>query len=283
MLRMPPYNKQWKTVIVEVNKSRRLFRMDHFINIGVKIAQLRRASGITQEELGKRLSVTAQAVSKWENGDSLPDLSLLVQLAETFHCSTDYLLGREGGLASLLPQIRETFLHMSPEEKIEFLGDIISAAQSIIPKPHAESNGHPSLVHIHLGPTGIGLWAKDRFVCIATPNFLNEAVEALDQGADFPLTILPNEVRRVLFALLRDIDDLKPDDAVDQKTLQTLLPNLNNMDSVLAECIELGFIDQVRGGYRLNFKADLAVRLLAILHQTINKQGTVSVTMGKPK
>lgn len=46
------------------------------------------------------------------------------------------------------------------------------------------------------------------------------------------------------------------------------------------ECIELGFVDRVRGGYRFNSKADLAVRLLAIMHQTINKQGSLNVTMG---
>ncbi|MBW5446194.1 helix-turn-helix domain-containing protein [Cohnella sp. CFH 77786] len=87
---------------------------------------------MTQEELGKRLSVSAQAVSKWENGDSLPDLSLIVQLAETYDCSTDYLLGREGGLASLIPQIRETFVKMTTEERIGFLGDIITVAEASI-------------------------------------------------------------------------------------------------------------------------------------------------------
>lgn len=257
--------------------------MHQLENLGVKIAQLRRSSGMTQEELGKRLSVSAQAVSKWENGDSLPDLSLIVQLAETYDCSTDYLLGREGGLTSLIPQIRETFVKMTEEEKVGFLGDIITVTEASIPTPAVSSSGHPSLVHIHLGPTGIGLWAKDRLVCIATTTFLKEAVETFDREAEFPLTLLPDEIRPVLLALLRDMDDLKPDYAVDEKTLQSLLPNNINFDQVLTECIELGFVDRVRGGYRLNFKADLAVRLLAIIHQTINKQGTMNVTMGKPK
>jgi|GEM_PF-2871535 Predicted transcriptional regulators len=257
--------------------------MDKLTNIGMKIAQLRRSRGMTQEELGKRLSVSAQAVSKWENGDSLPDLSLIVQLAETFDCSADYLLGREGGLASLLPQIREAFVHMTVEEKVVFLGDIITAAEAPIPTPPAGSSGHPSLVHIHLGPTGIGLWAKDRLVCIATPTFLQEAVETLEEAAEFPFTLVPQEIRPVLLALLRDIDDLKPDYAVDEKTLQSRLPDTMNLDQVLADCIELGFVDRVRGGYRLNYKADLAVRLLAVVHQTINKQGTMNVMMGRPE
>ncbi|WJH37492.1 helix-turn-helix domain-containing protein [Paenibacillus sp. CC-CFT747] len=146
------------------------------------MAQMRRSRGLTQEELGKQVSVSAQAVSKWEKGDSLPDLSIIVELAVIFDCSTDYLLGREGGLGSLLPQIGEAFGNMTIEEKIEFLGDLITAAEASIPTPPV-GTPHPSSVHIHLGPTGIGLWAKDRLVCIATTTFLNEAVETLKNEA----------------------------------------------------------------------------------------------------
>lgn len=258
--------------------------MEQLESFGIKISQLRRSNGMTQEELGKRLSVSAQAVSKWENGDSLPDLSLVVSLADTFDCSTDYLLGREGGLSSLIPQIRDSFVRMTDEEKVGFLGNIISAVETSISIPSiVTSSGHPSLVNINLGPTGIGLWAKDRLVCIATTTFMKEAVETLGEESEFPLTLLPDEIRPVLLALLRDMDELRPDYAIDEKTLVSLLPSTIDFDQVLKDCIELGFVDRVRGGYRLNFRADLAVRLLAIIHQAINKQGTMNVTMGSPK
>ncbi|MCR2806822.1 helix-turn-helix domain-containing protein [Paenibacillus soyae] len=249
-------------------------------DIGVKIAQLRKSRGMTQEELGKRVSVSAQAVSKWENGDSMPDLPLIVELAGVFDCTTDYLVGRGGGLESLLPQIRETIATMTAEQKIAFLGEIITATET--PASPIRSEGHPSLVHIQLGPTGIGLWAKDRLVCIVTTTFLQEAIDTLGEEAEFPLTLLPDEIRSVLLALLRDMDDLKPDYAVDEEKLRSLLPIIENLEEVLTECIELGFVDRVRGGYRLNFKADLAVRLLAIIHQSINKMGTMNVTVGRP-
>lgn len=254
--------------------------MNQLGNIGVKILQLRRSSGMTQEDLGKRLSVSAQAVSKWENGDSLPDLSLIVQLAETYDCSTDYLLGRQGGLYSLIPQIREAFDKMEVEEKIGFLGEVITLAGAPMSSQPGSIAGHPSLVHIQLGPTGVGLWAKERLACIATTTFLDEAIETLDKEAEFPLTLLSEDIRRVLLTLLRDMDDLKPDYAVDEKTLRTLLPDMTNIEQVLTVCIDLGFVDRVRGGYRLNFKSDLAVRLLAILHQALNKQGSMHVTVG---
>lgn len=252
--------------------------MKQLSNIGIKIAQLRRSHGMTQEELGKRVSVSAQAVSKWEHSDSLPDLPLIVELANIFDCTTDYLLGREGGLSSLLPQIRETFVNMTPQEKIGFLGEIITAAEaSKSASPlESKSHGHPSLVHIHLGPTGIGLRAKDRLVCIATSTFMNEAVETIRNEAKFPFTLIPDEIRSVVLSLLRDMDDLKPDYAVDEKTLRSFIPNNMNLEHILSECIELGFVDRVRGGYRLNFEADLAIRLLAMIHQSINKKGTVS-------
>lgn len=251
-------------------------------DIGVKITRLRKSEGLTQEELGKRLTVSAQAVSKWENGDSLPDLPLIVELAEVFNCTTDYLLGREGGLDSLLPQIRETFVTMTADQKIAFLGDIITLTEMPLPSPPIESGSHPSLVHVQLGPVGIGLWAKDRLVCIATTTFLQEAIEMLRREADFPLTLLPEETRTILLALLRDMDDLKPDYAVDEVTLRSLLPNTENFEDVVTNCIELGFVDRVRGGYRLNFKGDLSVRLLAIIHHSVNKRGTMNVTVGRP-
>jgi transcriptional regulator with XRE-family HTH domain len=48
---------------------------------------------MTQRELSTKLGVTFQTVSKWENGNSLPDITLLPVLAETFHVSVDQLLG----------------------------------------------------------------------------------------------------------------------------------------------------------------------------------------------
>ena len=50
--------------------------------IGKKIASLRKEKGLTQDELGKKLFITDKAVSKWERGLSLPDITLLEKLAE---------------------------------------------------------------------------------------------------------------------------------------------------------------------------------------------------------
>ena len=64
------------------------------MNIGQNILQLRKQKNIKQEELAAELGVTAAAVSKWENGYTLPDILMLCALADYFEVTTDELLGR---------------------------------------------------------------------------------------------------------------------------------------------------------------------------------------------
>ena len=64
-------------------------------NLNERIAWYRKKCGLTQEELAEKCSVTPQAVSKWENGLTSPDISLLPRLGEVFGITTDELLGVE--------------------------------------------------------------------------------------------------------------------------------------------------------------------------------------------
>ena len=57
-----------------------------------KIIQLRKKNGISQQELADKLDVSRQAVSKWESGTSICDLTRIVKMAQLFQVSTDYLL-----------------------------------------------------------------------------------------------------------------------------------------------------------------------------------------------
>ena len=65
------------------------------MNIGKNILELRKDRGVKQEDLAAELGVTAAAVSKWENGYTLPDLYMLCAIADYFHVTTDALLGRD--------------------------------------------------------------------------------------------------------------------------------------------------------------------------------------------
>ena len=62
-------------------------------NMSAIIRRLRMERGWTQEELGERVGVSAQAVSKWETGQSLPDISQVPLLAKAFGVTTDLLFG----------------------------------------------------------------------------------------------------------------------------------------------------------------------------------------------
>ena len=61
--------------------------------LGQRLCEKRQARGLTQGQLAVRLGVTRQAISKWEHGQSQPDLDNLQQLAEVYSCSVDELLG----------------------------------------------------------------------------------------------------------------------------------------------------------------------------------------------
>ncbi|MCD7755860.1 MAG: helix-turn-helix domain-containing protein [Firmicutes bacterium] len=75
--------------------------------LGKRIARHRRALGMTQDQLAEKLGVTAQAVSKWENDQSCPDIATLPRLAEIFGTSVDALLGRAPDTAAKQGEVAE--------------------------------------------------------------------------------------------------------------------------------------------------------------------------------
>ncbi len=60
--------------------------------VGATIAMLRNNKNMTQAELGDHLGVSFQAVSKWERGETLPDVALLTSLADALETNVDYIL-----------------------------------------------------------------------------------------------------------------------------------------------------------------------------------------------
>lgn len=66
------------------------------MNLADKIISLRKQQGWSQEELAEKLDISRQSVSKWEGGQSLPDISKIIAMSSLFGVSTDYLLKEEG-------------------------------------------------------------------------------------------------------------------------------------------------------------------------------------------
>ena len=60
-----------------------------------RIRELRHSLGINQVEFGKRLNVTKQCISNWENNNIMPSIDMLIRISKTFSVCADYLLGLE--------------------------------------------------------------------------------------------------------------------------------------------------------------------------------------------
>lgn len=71
---------------------------------GQRFLKLRKARNLTQEDIAKKLNISAQAVSKWENDISSPDISLLPEIASIFNITIDELLGKETNKTEVLPE-----------------------------------------------------------------------------------------------------------------------------------------------------------------------------------
>ena len=73
--------------------------------LGKRIASLRKEKNLKQDDLAQKLSVSPQAVSKWENDQTCPDISLLPELAGTLGVSVDMLLkGKQEPRTELVPE-----------------------------------------------------------------------------------------------------------------------------------------------------------------------------------
>lgn len=110
--------------------------------IGHTIAQLRRDHNMTQMQLADEMGVSFQAVSNWERGQSMPDISKLPGLAELFGTTIDALLGREVPLVIhavegkldacciTLPEVVE-IAPLLPPEQIDDLTDRLMSADNL--------------------------------------------------------------------------------------------------------------------------------------------------------
>lgn len=77
--------------------------------MGNRISRYRKDKGMTQEELAEKMGVSSQAVSKWENDASCPDISLLPQLCRLLGITTDELLtGKANEVKLLTPSERKS-------------------------------------------------------------------------------------------------------------------------------------------------------------------------------
>ena len=102
--------------------------------------QLRKQKGFSQEELANRLNVSRQTVSKWEVGDSTPDMEKLVAMSDLFDVSLDLLvMGKESEAQAQIPQksefakvLDEKVLTQKNKKKVKSILKIVGIALAVI-------------------------------------------------------------------------------------------------------------------------------------------------------
>lgn len=100
------------------------------MHIGEVIRNYRKMNNLTQDEVAKRLGITAPAVNKWENGNSQPDIMLLSPIARMFHISLDTLLSFREILTE--QEINQMISEMESKLKCEAYEDVFRWAKSIM-------------------------------------------------------------------------------------------------------------------------------------------------------
>ena len=105
-------------------------------HIGEHIAHYRKKAGLTQEQLAEKMGITAQAVSKWENGLTCPDLDSVARLADFLGVSVEQLIHGDTAIPSV--KVVETphalkgsqYIYEHPEKRAE---DLMWALQNSMP------------------------------------------------------------------------------------------------------------------------------------------------------
>lgn len=168
------------------------------MSIGKNIAELRKAKGVKQDELARFVGITAQAVSKWENG-GVPDTELLPKIADYFNVSIDELFGREHNIAI---DIQEAILKYITKTKVDdrisrafelcwmieqsMFGTIFSDPERFREnaKTHCDNDQIYSQIEVDSGYTEMGLFNRMQYFLVVPD--AKDKDKALLDGIDYP-------------------------------------------------------------------------------------------------
>ena len=106
------------------------------MSVGQRITELRKQQNISQFQLAKDLGISRQAVSKWENDQSLPDTEKMIQLAQILDTDIEYLSTGRRNMARRPPVVLETVNTVEVEKIVEI--PVVQVVEKIIEKPVVE-------------------------------------------------------------------------------------------------------------------------------------------------
>ena len=107
--------------------------------IGSFLKELRKEMGITQEEFAEKLDVSSRTISRWETGTNMPDISLLVNIAEIFNVSISEIINGERKSEIMKKEVKKV---------VEAMSDYATAEKAIVLKrvKAASSKGLAALI-----------------------------------------------------------------------------------------------------------------------------------------
>lgn len=168
------------------------------MTIGKKIADLRKAKGVKQEELARFVGVTAQAVSKWENG-GVPDTELLPKIADFFNVSIDELFSRRNDISFdiqdvILKDLLKTKIENRISRAFELCWTIEQSMYGTIfsdherfkeeAKTHSDDDQLYSQILLDSGYTEMGLFNRMQYFLIVPDS--KDKNKALLDGINYP-------------------------------------------------------------------------------------------------
>lgn len=113
------------------------------LEFGNRLKSVRRKRNLTQKEVAFSMGVSEQAVSKWENGECLPDVYNLKLIGQLFHVSVDYLLDVEGDKTEKIIEIIKVG---GTDFKVIEKPETILAGKIIYAKDFADMDGFNSAI-----------------------------------------------------------------------------------------------------------------------------------------
>lgn len=188
--------------------------------VAKNIMDLRKAKGMTQLELAEQLNYSDKAVSKWERAESIPDISVLVELADLFEVPLDYLVREEHDKKDLLssedaaPKYRKGFISAVSILFVWFIAMLVFVLIMLI----SENPTYQWLPFVYAIPISMIVWLVFNSIWFSTRRnylivsllmwsvLLSMHVSLLPFGKNIGLIYLlglPGQVIIILWALIR--------------------------------------------------------------------------------
>lgn len=216
--------------------------------VGKKIAEMRKAKNMTQMELADTMGVSYQAVSNWERGNSMPDISKLPELVKIFDCTIDELLS-----SSEETELLNNIIEGNTEEYVQnhqVTVETVSKAAPIL-KP----NQTKSIMEIILDENmdRITIHELIGIAPFVDGEFLDKWVEKIDvvENAKELVGLAPFLSQNTLDRLVNELMDLGSTGEITTLEITTLAPFLSEeiLDELVLKMIEEGKAENCAGLY----------------------------------